>query len=70
MVTKQETLGGGIRQEVGIDINTPLYMELLSNKDLLSSTGKSTKYSVITSMGKESEGIDICICITFTLLYT
>ena len=48
-------LEGGRKWEVGIDIYTLLYMEWISNKDLLHSTGKSTQYSVVTSMGKEAK---------------
>ena len=36
-----------------INIYTLLYIKLIINKDLLYSTGNSTQYSVITSMGKE-----------------
>ena len=32
-----------------------LYTEWMSNKDLLYSTEKSTPYSVVTYMGKDSE---------------
>ena len=33
-----------------------LHIKLIINKDLLYSTGKSTQYSVVTYMGKESKG--------------
>ena len=46
---------GGINSEFGINIYTLLYIKQIINKDLLYSTGKSTQYSVITYMGKESE---------------
>ena len=55
MVTKGETLGGGIQREVGIDMYTLLYVEWMSNNDLLYSTGKCTQWSVVTYLGKESE---------------
>ena len=55
MVTKEETLGGVINQEAGINMYTLLYIKSVSNKDLLYGTGKSTQYFVITCMGKESE---------------
>ena len=55
MVTKGETLGGRINQEFGINIYTLLYIKYVTNKDQLYSTGKSTQYSVITYIGKESE---------------
>ena len=47
--------GGGINWEIGIDIYTLLYIKLITNKDLLYSTGKSTPYSVMAYMGKESK---------------
>ena len=55
MVTKGEMLGGGIKQKLGINIHTLLYIKQITNKDLLYSTGNSTQYSVITYMRKESE---------------
>ena len=46
-------------------------MEWMRNKDLLYSTGKSTQYSVVTYIGKESEKEWIYgICITDSLCYT
>ena len=39
--------------ETEIDIYTLLYMKYTTSKDLLSSTGNSTQYSVMTYMGKE-----------------
>ena len=45
----------GINCKFGIDIYTLLYMEYISNRDLLYSTGTSTQYSVVTYEGKESE---------------
>ena len=47
---------GGRRDklEIGIDINTPLYIKEITNKGLLYSTDNSTQYSVMTYMGKES----------------
>ena len=51
----------GINWETGIDIYTLLYIKQIINKDVLYSTGNSTRYSVMTYMGKESkkEGIYI-----------
>ena len=46
---------GGIKQELGINIHTQLYIKQTTNKDLLYSTGKYTQYFVITYKGKESE---------------
>ena len=54
MVTKGETLWGGINWEDGIGIYT-LYTKLISNKGLLYNTGKSIQYSVMAYMGKELE---------------
>ena len=54
-VTKEETLWGRINWEVGIGIYTLPYKKSISNKDLLYSTGKSTRYPVIAYKGKESE---------------
>ena len=46
---------GGINWEIGTEICTLLYMKQITNKDLLYSTGKSTQYSLMTYMGKESK---------------
>ena len=48
-------VGGGINQEVAINIYTLLYIKQIINKDLLYSTGDSTQYSAITYMRKESK---------------
>ena len=62
---------GGINWEIGIGIYTPLYIKLITNKDLLYNTGNSTQYSVMTYMGKESKKrVDICIWITDSLCCT
>ena len=50
-----EGKGGGINWEIGINIYTLLYIKQIINKDLLSSTGNSTQYSVMAYMGKESK---------------
>ena len=47
--------GGGINQEVGINMNILLYIKQIINKDLLYNTGNCTQYSVIIYMGKEYE---------------
>jgi len=44
----------GINWQIVIDIYTLLYIEL-TNKDLLYRIGKSTQYSVMAYMGKESK---------------
>ena len=62
MVTKGEKLGGGTKWEVGTDIYMLLYVEGISNKDLLYSTGKSTQHFAVTHVGKESE--KECTCVT------
>ena len=46
---------GGINWEIGIDIHIILYIKYITNKDLLYSTGNSTRYSVMTYMGKDSK---------------
>ena len=62
MVTKGETLGRGINREVRTNSYTLLYTKLLSNKGLLYSTGKSTQYTMIACVGKESEKECVCVC--------
>ena len=46
-------VGGGINQEIRINIYILLYK--IDNKNLLYSTGNSTQYSVTAYMGKESK---------------
>ena len=46
---------GEINWEIGIDRYTLLYIKQVTNKDLPYSTGKSTQYSVMTYMRKESK---------------
>ena len=50
----------GMNWETGIDIYTLLCIKQIINKELPYSKGKSTQYSVMTRMEKESkkEGID------------
>ena len=60
--------GGGINWETGIDIHTLLYINQITNKDLLYSTGNSIQYSVMAYMEKESKkGVGMCICISDSL---
>ena len=47
--------------EVGTGICTVWYMEWLANGDLLYSTEDSTQYSVVISVGKESERECMCV---------
>ena len=61
IVTKGETLWGGMDWEDRIGIYTLLYTKSVCNQDLLYSSGKSSKYSIITYMRKESEKEYICI---------
>ena len=71
MVTKGETLGGGINWEFGIEIYTLLCMEWMSKKDLLYSPRQSTQYSVMTYVGKEMKTNGYMYMYnSFTLLYT
>ena len=53
-----------------IGMCTLLHMEWMVSGDLLSSTGNSTQYSVIVYVRKESERMDVCICITKSLCCT
>ena len=55
MVTKGETLRGGMDWETGIGKYTPPYTKSIGDKDLIFSLGKSIQYSVIAYMGKEPE---------------
>ena len=49
---------------------TLLYLEWITNKDLLYSTGNSAQYSGITYRVKDSEKINMCISETESLCYT
>ena len=55
MVTKAKRAEGGINWEIGIDTYTLLYIQQITQKDLLYSTGNSTQYSVMAYRGKESK---------------
>ena len=56
---------------MGIDTYRLLYIEQITNKDLLYSTGNPTQYSVTAYMGKESlKGEYVYMYNRFTLLYT
>ena len=48
-------VGWGTNQKLGMNIHTLLYINWITNKDLLYSTKNSTQYSIITYVGKESE---------------
>ena len=69
-------MGEGIVREFGMDLDTQLYLTWRTNKDLLSSTGNSAQYSVITLWspgGRMGEGIvrefgmdmDTLLCLTW-----
>ena len=59
----------GKNWEVGTDIYTLLCIKQITNKNLLYSTGKSTKNSGMTYMGKESKKERTYTCNWLTLLY-
>ena len=48
-------VGGGINQDLGINIYTLLYIIWIPNRYLLYNTVNSTQYSVATYVRKESE---------------
>ena len=56
-------MGEGIARESGMDMDTLLCLTLRTSKDLLSSTGESAQYSVITlwiqgeGWGRDSQGV-------------
>ena len=53
-------MGEGIARESGMDMDTLLCLTLRTSKDLLSSTGESAQYSVITLWfpgGKMGKGV-------------
>ena len=56
---ENELMGGRVR-ELGMDVDTLLYLTWRTSKDLLDSTGNSAQYSVITLWspgGRMGEGI-------------
>ena len=69
MAAKGESSGGGINQEVGINIYTLLYIRQTIKKDLQYSTGNSAQHSVINYRGKEFEE-QIFVCIIKSLCCT
>ena len=70
IVIEEEMVGEGINQEAEINTYTLPYIKQISNNDLLYSTVKSTQYSVITYMGRESEKEWISIFMTDSICYT
>ena len=48
-------MGRGINWKIGIDTYTLLYINQITNQNLLYSTGNSAQYSVMAYMGKESK---------------
>ena len=54
MVTKEETLQGeGKNWKVGIGVCALLYIKVTTTKDPPQSTGKSTQYTMVASVGIE-----------------
>ena len=56
-------MGEGIVRELGVDMDTLLYLTWRTHKDLLSSTGNSAQYHVAAWMGGEfvGEGIHVYV---------
>ena len=61
MVTKGKHWGVVMYWEVAVGICTLLYTKLVSNNDLLYSSGKSTQYSVIAYMWGKILKKNVCI---------
>ena len=55
VVTRRESLKGGIDWEFGFDTYILLYLKQVTNKGRLHCTGNSAQYSGITLKGKEFE---------------
>ena len=55
MVTKEKMWGGGINQELEMNIHTLLYIREITNKDLPYSPENSAQYSGIAYMIKVSK---------------
>ena len=55
-------------REFGMDLYILVYLEWITNKVLLHSTGYSAQGFVGASMGGEFGGEDICVCMTVSLL--
>ena len=52
------------KKEVGMNIYTVIHLNKVINKDLLYSTGNSTKHTVITCLGKEirrNSVVSVCV---------
>ena len=56
MVIRREGWGEGIVREFGIDMYTLLYLKCITNKDLLYSTGNSSKCYRAAWMGGDLRG--------------
>ena len=67
MVTQWETWREGINQELGISKHTLLYIKEITIKDLQYSTRNATQYSVTAYTRKESDTMNMCICLTESL---
>ena len=72
MVTRGEGWRERIAKDFGIDMYMLLYLKMITNKDLLYSTGNSIQYPVINHNGKEyeKECIYIYMYNSITLLYS
>ena len=51
MVTKRERGGGEINQQFGINIYRLLYIKLITDKDLLYSTGTDNYFVILNQLG-------------------
>ena len=60
-------VGGGMDWELGVSTHKLLYIEWISNKVLLHSTGNNIQYSAIKYNGKQYEKKNVYICITESL---
>ena len=48
---------GRINYDLGIKLYTPLYIKLITNKNLLYNTGNHAQYLIIAFSGKESKRV-------------
>ena len=62
--------GEGIKWEIGVDMQTLLYITLVTNKNLLYSTKTSTQCSAMTDLGKNLQKsgyvyvcMYVCVCV-------
>jgi len=62
MVIRREGWGEGIVREFGTDMYTLLYLKRITNRDLLYSTGNSSKCYRAAWMGGVWGRMDTCVC--------